>query len=184
MIEICTSQNTTDLLTNSINRITERLGNNLPEEIPIVVSDLNNINVLFPSNAIPNEFQFYSRILRNGFGITQPKNFRGGVRKHLIVLNTEFITRLNLSESELDAVIAHELGHILNEPNRDIPNFSEEQEFYADFFASLIGLKEPLLSSMTKYLEQENAQNAELFNLRIRQLNEQNEFGNGNIRNL
>ena len=75
MIEICTSQNTTDLLTNSINRITERLGNHLPEEITIIVSDLNNINVLFPSNAIPNEFQFYSRILRNGFGITQPKNF-------------------------------------------------------------------------------------------------------------
>lgn len=184
MIEICTSQNTTDLLTNSINRITDRIENHLPEEIPIVVSDLNNISVLFPSNAIPNEFQFYSRILRNGFAITQPKNFRGGERKHLIVINTEFTSRLNLSDSELDAVIAHELGHILNEPNRDIPNFNEEQEFYADFFASSIGLREPLLTSIAKYLEQENAQNPELFNLRTTHLNEESEFGNGNIRSL
>ncbi|MEH6745813.1 MAG: M48 family metalloprotease [Maribacter arcticus] len=184
MIEICSSQNTTDLLTNSINRIGENIGNDLTEEIPIVISDLNNIKVLFPSNAIPNEFQFYTQILRNGFGITQPKYFRGGVQKHLIVVNTEFIEKLKLSESELDAVIAHELGHIFNKPNRDIPNFIDEQEFYADYFASSIGLKESLLSSITKYLEDENAQNTELFDLRIRHLNEENIFDNGNIRNL
>jgi len=184
MIEILSSENTNELLTNSINRIEERIDNDLTKNSPIVISDLSNIKVLFPSSAIPNEFHFYSRILRNGFGITQPKNFRGGIRKHLIVINTEIIEKLELSEPELDAIIAHELGHIFNEPNKDIPNFIEEQEFYADYFASSIGLKESLLSSIEKYLEQENAENTELFILRIRHLNEENSFDNGNIRNL
>lgn len=183
-IEICSSQSSTNLLTNSINRIEERIENNLIENIPIVVSDLNNIRILFPSNAVPDEFQWYSRLLKKGIGITQPKTFLGGERKHLIVINTETIARLNLSDSELDAVIAHELGHIFNDPNRNNPNYNEDQEFYADHFVRSIGLSEPLLSSIEKFLEQDNSQNSELFKLRIKHLTEENNFDNGNVRTL
>jgi Zn-dependent protease with chaperone function len=175
-IEINASEDVNELLSNSIARIKERIDNGIVDNVSIVVTDLKRIPILFPSNAIPNEFQFYSRILINSFGITQPKTFADQVRRHLLVLNITNIKSQNLTDSELDAVIAHELGHILNSPQTGIDNYNEQQEFYADYFAKSINLQLPLISSIEKYLLQENAQNRNLFLARIAALNSDEVF--------
>lgn len=182
-IDVNASNEVIELLSNSINRIKERLDSGLIKDVPIIVTDLNQISLLFPSNTIPNEFQFYSKILRDSFGITQPKTFGDGVRRHLLVINTEIIESLNFSDSELDAVISHELGHIFNDPEKNIENYKEKQEFYADYFAKSIGLNEPLASSIEKYLRQENSQNRDLFYLRILKLTSNENF-QGSIKKL
>ena len=125
----------------------------------------------------------YSRITRNSFGITQPKYFTDGVRKHLIVLNADFILHLNITDNELDAIIAHELGHIFNIPNGNIENYSQQIEFYADYFAKSMGLIVPLISGINKLIEQPNAPNIELFWLRIDKLNTDEVF-DGAIKQL
>jgi hypothetical protein len=85
--------------------------------------------------------------------------------------NFETIGALELEDYELDAVIAHELGHIVNDPNSNIENYDTQKEYYADYFVKSIGLKLPLIGSIQKYLSQENAENRALFNQRIDCLN-------------
>jgi len=172
-----------NLLSNSINRLLERIDEELVDSVPIVVTDLQHIPTLFPSNARPNEYDLYSRILTDSFGITQPKRFFGGERKHLLVLNSQIIESLDLTESELDAVMAHELGHIFNEPDRNIEDYESQKEFYADYFAKSIDLKEPLISSIEKYLRQNRATNIDLFKSRIEKLNS-DEIFKGSIKTL
>ncbi|WP_338841229.1 hypothetical protein [Flavobacterium ginsenosidimutans] len=183
-IEIKSSSNEIDILfTNSINRIFTNVDESFLENIHIVITDLGNIPRLFPSNAIPNEYHLYKRILANSFGITQPKYFIGGDRKHLLVINIQNIQSLRLIDSELDAVIAHELGHILNAPENGIEDYSNHTEFYADYFAKSLHFKDDLLSSIEKYLKQDNATNIDLFQLRIEKLNS-DEIYNGIVKAL
>lgn len=170
------------LLSNCINRVFNKIGENIIKDIPIVLCDLEYITTLFPSNSNPNDYEFYKRILKNSFGITQPKTFSDGRRKHLILINIQNIKTLSLNDTELEAIIAHELGHILNVPKEGLVDRSQS-EFYADHFAKSLGLKDDLLSSIEKYLSQNNADNINLFQLRIAKLNS-DEIFSGEIKTL
>jgi hypothetical protein len=94
-IEINASNDLNEVLINSINRIMNNIENNLLDELSIVITDLQNIPILFPSTAVPNEHDLFSRILRTSFAITQPKWFAGIERKHVIILILKLLERLN-----------------------------------------------------------------------------------------
>lgn len=182
-IEIKASTN--DIKTKIADSIERIFGDDktILNNVPIVIVDLENIPLLFPSMAIPSEYQVYKRFIKSGFGITKPKTFSGGEKKHLLVLSIENILLLDLTDEEFDAVIAHELGHIFNVPEFDIENFTRQTEFYADNFAKSINLKDALLGSIDKYLYQQSAENRDLFQLRIEKLNSDETF-NGALKNL
>jgi hypothetical protein len=181
-IEICATNDARDRLRHSLNRLNSRIQGDLVVQTEIVITDLEYIPTLFPRNYIPNEYQFFSRLLKNSLGMTQPKRFNGGDFKHLVVLNIHNIYSLEFTDYELDAVIAHELGHIFNTPDKSIEDYKTQTELYADYFANSMRLRDPLISGIEKYLEQDWAENVELFQLRITMLN-QNETYLGTVRN-
>ena len=73
-----------------------------------------------------------------------------------IVINPSFIERLSLSEQEIMACLAHEIGHIAYFfiENKKCYN-SFYQETYADEYALTIGLEEHLCSVLNKLIQSE-----------------------------
>ena len=73
-----------------------------------------------------------------------------------IVINPSFIERLSLSEQEIMACLAHEIGHIAYFfiENKKCYN-SFYQETYADEYALTIGLEEHLCSVLNKLIKSE-----------------------------
>ena len=78
-------------------------------------------------------------------------SFSSPVRENIILIYPDLITMLNrFDPSEGIAVLAHELGHIIfKHSHRNISNIDAQIE--ADRFASIIGLKKPLISVLKKY---------------------------------
>lgn len=71
--------------------------------------------------------------------------------RHLdfIEYSEEICKRLDLSEMEVHAMIAHEIGHILDETNSErIP-----REIIADSMAQVLGLGKALVSGLNKLIE-------------------------------
>lgn len=87
-----------------------------------------------------------------------------------IIINSSLISNLGLSDEEQMACFAHEIGHFafffLENKNAYI------EEIYADEYAKLIGLEEPLCSALRKLIDS-NLYSEELtkdINIRIRWL--------------
>ena len=73
-----------------------------------------------------------------------------------IVINPSFIERLSLSEQEIMACLAHEIGHIaffFIENKESYSSFC--QEAYADEYAQTIGLGGHLCSALNKLIKSE-----------------------------
>ncbi len=118
-----------------------------------------------------------------GFGCVLSNYVHSNVNGHLLVLNLSLANQIPLSNEEIFAALAHELGHIFNNPiPREIPSIlhgasmSEidevrklnrlDLEIYADHFAKTARLESALISSFNKYSQTPNAQNTEMFELR------------------
>lgn len=68
---------------------------------------------------------------------------------NVIKYSEEICKRFNLSEIEVYAMIAHEIGHILDETNSEtIP-----REICADSMAQVLGLGKALTSGLSKLIE-------------------------------
>lgn len=111
-------------------------------------------------------------LIERGFGSCVFKDHGYGVCEVIIVINMKNCVKANLTEREIIAVIYHELGHILNEPELEpIPalkdnfsykiNFKElldkvitandlKMEVYADSYANKHGYGEELISTFYK----------------------------------
>lgn len=78
-----------------------------------------------------------------------------GSNKAAIIIDPDLIERLDFTENEQFAAIAHEIGHIVfqfSENQKQYPG-PQAQEIYADDVACQIGLAAPMLSTLTKLEE-------------------------------
>ncbi len=115
-------------------------------------------------------------------------------RRYFIILNMKVCQKASFSNAEMEAVIMHELGHILNECEEQEYSlaqfittrepyskylelkiqlkieYARNKEFFADAYASVHGCTKELISSMKKYLNQDFSKNKDLFKLRIERL--------------
>lgn len=132
----------------------------------------------------------------HGPALLQLNYFRGGKPTHLICVNYSLCEELGFTMPELEAIVMHEIGHVLNMyeiqeisefPNRDtdstvntdsVREFLRQnqlikqqnelnRELYADDFVRQNGYILPLIETMEKYLGSNSTQNEELMKERI-----------------
>jgi hypothetical protein len=140
-----------------------------------------------------------SSLILEGFGGTEGNYYWKDKHKliNLIVIDDSMMRAANLTDEEAEAVVVHELGHVLNMYEvKHVPNPLDSyrtqipfdaieaakvnaennlnKELYADNYAHQAGWKFPLLKSFEKYLTIDGAKNKELFDIRSKAL--QNEF--------
>lgn len=198
------------LIDSSLDKITQNLNGSLHKDMPIVFIDYRESENYFEKDQI----KLIEKGLQNGLGLLFANVIHSGSRKHFIILNFEKIESLVLNDAEFAGVIAHELGHIFNEPvpfidlkdvitsqmlsetisadeyktrmsenNSKKDLYLNEKEFYADYFAVLVNCKDGLVSSIIKFMSQENAPNVGLFNLRLEKLRNDKVY-NGSIKKI
>lgn len=140
-----------------------------------------------------------SSLILEGFGGTEGNYYWKEKHKlvNLIVIDDNMIRAADLIDEEAEAVVVHELGHVLNMyEEKHVPNEFDSyltqipfdpkeaarmkaennlnKELYADNYAHQVGWKSPLLKSFEKYLTMDGAKNKEMFDIRSKAL--QNEF--------
>jgi Zn-dependent protease with chaperone function len=169
-------------------RITNDTLNNLIHELRIVLTD-----ELTATSIYNDEYNIFSRSFENGLGGNKGNVIHGGQRKHLVVVNFGNVDLIELDNDELDAVLIHELGHLLNKNNpltvtsaingatqEEIRNVqitnSKNSEFFADYLAKLLGKEAALISSIRKFLDSELRANEDLFQERIKKLDSDEEL--------
>lgn len=75
--------------------------------------------------------------------------------EHLIICDGSLMVEESFSREEFIAMLLHEIGHRLNEPDNMDKYISERVEFWADDFARDCGYEEAILSSLEKLKEQQ-----------------------------
>ncbi|WP_214072649.1 hypothetical protein [Mucilaginibacter sp. dw_454] len=130
-------------------------------------------------------------LILEGFGGTEGNHYWKEKHKlvNLIVIDDDLIRAANLTDEEAEAVVVHELGHVLNmyevkhvpnpldsvctqipyDPNVAAKVNAENnlnKELYADNYAHQTGWKLSLLRSFEKYLTIGGAKNKEMFESR------------------
>lgn len=132
----------------------------------------NRINICLP-DGVSFEQHEHSELARNGFSTSLIKSYGFNFWEAFIVIDMGKCTQAALTEREIAAVIFHELGHLLNEPDfQHEPNFEyclshrlpfnkellEEVrtangiagEVFADSYAKQQGYGKELISSFDK----------------------------------
>lgn len=69
-----------------------------------------------------------------------------------IIVNTELCQKLDLTELEMLAAVAHEIGHIIMLLDDKANCQGQAEEVYCDEYASKIGLAKPLCSLLKKLI--------------------------------
>lgn len=130
----------------------------------IDIDTWENIRHLMPRN---------KEVAEKGFGFCISNYYEFGEFKRIIIINMRNCRQLNFSENEITAIIYHELGHLLNEPELDrVPtimdyflngieysekiaekvrtNNSIKMEIFADSYANQYGYGAELISTFNK----------------------------------
>lgn len=134
----------------------ERFTNYLAHKLDVnIIENFRNNNItlllnISPGNVISN-FLF------------QPTDGKFG---HIIIIEKNILEHCNFTLEEGSSMILHEFGHIFNNPQDQT-----QREFYADYYAKLLGFGNTLASGLTKFLQQNfsfiNSQTNEEINNRI-----------------
>lgn len=181
MIVITDNENSTRL-----QAIIDHLLSIYPREIQQRIESTNifvtdDLNV--PDLDDPIQSKLLKRSYSEGFGCVVNNYIYSNLKGHLVVINLTLADQLQLSELEITAALAHELGHIFNNPTpRTLPSIlngaSKEEidevkglndldkELYADHFAKVVGLESDLISSFDKYTTWPDAKNVGMFESR------------------
>lgn len=137
------------------------------------VTDWINIHTL---NDLAFESEENRQIVSKGFGALSIRDYGFSGKSVAVVINTENCKKGNLTEREIAAVVLHELGHLLNEPEPEQEPtvsycfmngilFSWERlesvkaanqtrnEVYADLYAKRYGYGAELISTFDKQNE-------------------------------
>jgi hypothetical protein len=156
-----------------------------------LLGELQNFFVI-ANEDVPKLIKSPSAIILEGFGGNQ-SNYRLAEEAkliHLIVMNKTMMDEAGLDKQEMEAVLTHEFGHVLNRyPASKIPAPGEEKEDgsvytmddineiryqdrllnekYADNFALQQGLTDPLISSLEKYSKLTGSSNHKMIADRI-----------------
>lgn len=179
-------------ITESIGRIQDNTTVYNLDSIPIILTDVENAKTVYNP-----DFDILEKAYLNSFGGVKANITYNNSTHHLIVINMEFVESFDLSDEELDGVIAHELGHLFNKYNFErVPNYldvvngsatredmerikkenANNNEIYADYFTKLTSTSDGLISSITKFVDSDLCTNAELFELRLLKLEEDTEY--------
>ncbi|MBB3836800.1 hypothetical protein FHS57_000782 [Runella defluvii] len=183
------SENNNERIQNSFDRICENCNNGLSETLKnsqLIISDNLSAESIY-SNKDENLKTIFKKAYSEGFGGILANVEYENVKSHLVVLNITKIDEFELTDSELDGVFSHELGHIFNEnPKREEPSIlkgntqieidnakkieRKEAETYADYFSKRTNCSQGLIGSINKYILSDNCKNKELFQERLEQL--------------
>lgn len=153
-----------------LQKYTDLLAHKLDENI-IENFRANNITLLLsisPGNVISN---FIFPFTEQKFG-------------HIIIIEKNILEFCKFTLEEASSIILHEFGHIFNNPEDQT-----QKEFYADYYAKLLGFGDSLALGLKKFLRQEfpfiNAKTNEEIQNRINNLqNPQQEPLVGNLKTL
>ncbi len=185
---IINENNNTIRMEQALARITDDNLNNLIDGLNIVLTD-----EITATSIYNDEYNIFPRSYEDGLGGNKGNIIHNGIRKHLVVVNFRNADSIQLNNDELDAVLVHELGHLLNKniplpvpspihgvTQEEIKNIqatnSKSSEFYADHLAKLLDKEEGLISSIRKFVESNLCANEELFQERIEKLESDEEF--------
>ena len=108
---VASSDQNYQLLSESVARIGGFVVSSVHENINILITDVEHMRVLFPG-----EYETYKGLIATGFGLSIGNKPINGSSKHIIIISIENMAALNFNDSEIDGVLSHELGHLLNEP--------------------------------------------------------------------
>ena len=156
-----------EIVINAVNAINENIVDVNLDNLPIILSD--NISV----SDIYNDGGLLSKAYENGFGAVIANIRIDSGFKHLVVLNFEIINALSLKPIEIQGVVSHELGHLLNKYEEEyVPTYldislgkaskedmerlkisnRDNKEIYADHYSKACKTSDGLISSMNKYI--------------------------------
>ncbi|THD32245.1 MAG: hypothetical protein DI588_09135 [Flavobacterium johnsoniae] len=133
----------------------------------IEIDTWENIKLKMPHNR---------NIAEMGFGFCISNFCELGNFKRIVIINMENCNQLNLTEDEISAIILHELGHLLNDPEpTQVPTYMHcltheitydkhleedirinnmmQKEIFADSYANHNGYGIELIASFNKYNE-------------------------------
>lgn len=86
---------------------------------------------------------------------------------YLITIDNEFIKKYKNNTEHIEAILLHEIGHILNKPNSPNSNI-EEKEFLADDYVRHCGYGKPLKENLNLEIKEvKNSSKAKLMKERI-----------------
>jgi len=144
-----------------------------------------------------------------GFGLTEINYFLREENRivHLVMVNPDAYKEAQLTKDEIEAILMHELGHILNTPalekpiqvkstsTEDLKLLMESEkevkkvnsynsEVYADDYVKQNGYRLPLISSLNKYLNLPTAKNRDMIELRILALTNEGSELKGSVATL
>lgn len=85
-----------------------------------------------------------------------------------IIVNVETCRKMNFTEQEMMAAIAHELGHIKYTNINEVDEQDKFSEIYSDEFTCDIGLGKPLSSLLNKFINSGDFPEEMLQNIRER----------------
>lgn len=158
------------------------------EANPILNSVIDNIEISLKCSkynqmadrivvCLPDDVKFEKaenkELAAKGFGTCLVRDYYIGMWEVIVIVNMKNCTKASLTEQEIAAVIFHELGHILNEPElRDEPTVEYclmhglqfdrevlrvvqeskcmEKEIFADSYANMHGYGDALISTFHK----------------------------------
>lgn len=176
----------------SIQRIQSNTNVYQLDSISIIIADTDNAKTFYNP-----QIDILEKAYLNSFGAVKGNITHNNILHHLIVINIDFVDSFKLNDSELDGVIAHELGHVFNKysPKKvptlldvlnnnatleDINKIKKENadnnEIYADYFTKLTSTSDGLISSITKFMNSNLNTHSELFQLRLSKLQEDTEY--------
>lgn len=132
----------------------------------------NRIEIYLPGD-VTFKVRENRELAEKGFGICLIKSYDNGSWDVSIIVDMKNCTQANLTEREIAAVVFHELGHILNEPelqdeptfdfcfihgiqfSREVPDYVRgsncmTMEIFADSYANRHGYGKELISTFHK----------------------------------
>ena len=130
-----------------INRQNIAIFNSFSENFLKVINEIHDGNTI-TIEIINSQHPFFSAVADS----TDPFATNTIMNPQVITINEQVCLHLNLTQEKQYAIIAHEIGHILDDTARQ-PNNQLIRECNADQFAVNLGLSQYLISGLEKIID-------------------------------